>query len=308
MKFPLAIAGLTATLLTVASCAQARVTIDPAIRVQIADILSKPVQVFDLDLDENDKIFEHLDRFFGQFTESEGSKSTRTKRRDRDTLRARLPKNIPISPTGKALVTREPVNVWYIREPQRRTFMKEVRVPSHYSLPEDEVVQIGKSFIVQNKLCRITDKDRLGRHLVGARERQALKLDLKETDKMTISQNVGFKREFLGMEVLNSKQIVEIHPDSGEVISYKNIQWTPVDETSGKTMPYLSFEEVIGEIESVFLKSKVSYKITEVKPGVYQTDKMIFPVLAVYSQRQPERADMVPIKEVLIINLVKVSI
>lgn len=299
---------LTILLLSAASLAHAKVTIDPQIRSQLADILAKPVQVFQLDLKENDRNFNRTDKWFEQYFNF--NKATRKQSREGDSVsfKLRLSKNMPVPPTREkvtGVAPREPFNVWYTKEPQRRSFMKELRVPSKRSLPDKEVIEIAEGFIKLNNFCKITDNDKLVEPLVISRKRQELKPDVKEIDKFIILQRAEFKRKFYGLEVINSKQIVDIHPDSREILSYKNIRWTPADEASGKSMPYISQQELIAQIDSAFAKSEVEYKVAKVKAGLFQTDKIIFPVLVVYTEGRIEQSEATPIERVVVINLVE---
>lgn len=273
----------------------------------IADILAKPVKVFQLDLEENKGYFNLLDKWSEKYINLRKATRRESKQSNYVSFRLQVQENLPVSAPGetvKGIDAKSPFNVFYIKEPQGRSFIKELLVPSRRSLADKDVIEIGMSFIKKNKLSKITDKDKLGTPLVISQKLRELGPNIKQGDTLTISQSVEFKREFLGFEVINSKQIVGIHPESREIISYNNIMWTPVDETSGRSMPYISQEEVLEKIDSVFAESKAKYKVTGVKPGMFQTNKVIFPVLAVYMEKPLEEHEGIQ-KRVLVINLVK---
>lgn len=274
----------------------------------IADILGKPMKVFQLDPEENKRNLDLMDKWAEKYINLRKATSRKNKQGDRVTFRLQVRKNLPISPPGEAVEgidTKSPFYVSYTKEPQKRSFVKEPLVTSRRSLSDKDVIDIGMSFIKENKFCKITDNDKLGTPLVLSRKRYELKSDMKQGDALTISQRVEFKREFFDFEVINSKQIVDIHPDTREIMSYKNIMWTAVDETSGRSMPYISQQEVVAQIDSVFAKSKAKYKVIGIKSGMYQTDKIIFPVLVVYTEYQLEEEEGIPEERVLVINLVK---
>lgn len=308
MKRHQKIAVLTIVLLSAASLAHAKVTIDPEIRSQLADILAKPVKVFQLDLKENERNFIRTDKWFEQHFNFNKASRDQSAEGDSVSFKLQLSKNIPVPPTREkvtGVTATEPFNVWYTKEPQRRSFMKELRVPSKRSLPDKEVIEIAEGFIKLNKFCKITDNDKPADPLVISRKVQELRPDAKDIDKFIILQRAEFKRKFYGLEVINSKQIVDIHPDSREILSYKNIRWTPADETSGKSMPYVSQQELIARIDSTFARSEVEYKVAEVKAALFQTDKIIFPVLVVYTEPHIKQSEATPIERVLVISLVE---
>jgi len=303
MKKLIIIVSLIIMLVVSASRAQTQITIDPEIRSAITKILSKPMKVFKLDLTENERSFDLMDKWFEKHIDIKKAISRKSKKKDRVSFKLKVQKNIPVSSTGKALKgveVKRAFNILYIKEPQKRRFIKELRVPSRRSLPDEEVIKTGVNFIKNNKFCKITESDKIGTPLVISRKRHELRPETKQNNKLTIYQRVELKREFFGFEVINSKQTVDIHPDTREIISYKNIRWTPVDEISGESMPYFLQEEVIKKI-----KPTDKYKAVKVKAGMFQTDKIIFPVLVVYTERLAEKPEGIPEERVLVINLVK---
>jgi hypothetical protein len=289
------------------SLAKAQITIAPKIKSTISDILSKPMKLYELDLEENNRIFEHIDNWFEKHINLKEATPTQDKQGGRLSFKILGSKALPILPPGekvKGVVPKRPFSVLYIKESQKRSFIKELRVPTKRRLPNKDVIEIGKSFIKSNKFCKLTNDDTFGAPLVISRKRHKLGPDAEQEDELTLFQGVVFKREFFGIEVINSKQIVSIHPDSHEIISYKNVRWTPVNEASGKIMPYISQQEVIAKIESRFAKSKTKYKVKKIKAGMYQTDKIIFPVLVIYTE-PIENYEVIPIERVLVISLIK---
>lgn len=289
------------------SLAAAKITIEPKIKNTIADILSKPIKVYELDLEENDRIFDHIDKWFEKHFNLKEATRMQNKQGDRISFKLPGSKAPPISPPGIRIngeAFKRPSGVFYIKESQKRRFIKELRVPTRRRLSNTDVITIGKSFIKSNKFCRLTDDDAFGDPLVISRKRHKLGPDGGIEDQSILFQGVIFKREFFGVEVINSKQIVYIHPDSREIISYKNVRWTPANELSGKKMPYLSQEEVISILEKKFTKSETWYKVKIIKPGMYQTDKIITPILIIYIE-PAYNYEAIPIEQVLFISLIK---
>jgi len=281
--------------------------IDPDIKNQIINILNAPIKIFQLDLKENTRYFNNIDKWFNKRIKFDNVYSQHKKDK-RITIKMKLSENIQILADGKTLKgapAKETFYAWYIREPQRRIFLKELQVPSKQYLPEDDVIQIARNFITNNTFCKITQNDKLCSAVVMSRKRHELKPSITEEDILILFHRVEFKREFFGMEVFNSKQVVYIHPDTREILSYKNIMWTPTDEATGESKSYLKAEDVLAKVKEAFAKSEDEYKVVKVKAGMYQTGKIVFPVLKVNIKRKLHKSEAIPIQEVLIINLIE---
>jgi hypothetical protein len=295
-------------LIAACSLSQADVLTKQEIENQVTEVISNPIKVYKLDMNENNRCFERIDTWFSQYINFKEAQIKQNRQADHIEYEQYLSKNIPIPAAREKIAgvaARELFTVTYIKEPQRRSFVKAIDVPTKQNLPDKDVIEAGTNFIITNDFCKITDMDTLSEPLVVSRKRHELKSDIQESDKWTIIQRVIFTRKLSGINVLNSKQIVDIHPDSREILAYKNFMWTPVDESSGKHMAYFSPEQILAQIDTAFAEFKDAYEVENIKLYLYQTDKFIFPVLAVYTSQESEVSETLPQEMVILINLVK---
>lgn len=254
---------------------------------QITRILSKPLKVYKLSSKNNEHIFKVIDTFFDKHLDFRDAKEFKSENGLVSTKSLQLSKNIvflsdKVEKYNEQL--KEPVTIWYESSPQKRSFQKILRKPSRKSLSSEEVTQLAQKFINMNKFYKETSVDKISYSQVVARKLSRFNEKLKEEDKLTILQRVFFKRNFNGYEVINSKQIVDIHPETQEILSYKSIEWTPVDEASGKSYSYLSKEEIIKHMDNVLGISQNRNVVEEVESVYLQTNMMLIPVLAVSSK------------------------
>lgn len=254
---------------------------------QIDKILSKTQKTYLLNSTDNEKVFKIIDNFFNQHLEFNKAKEIKSKTRKASAKSRQLSKNIVILSEGikkENAQLKEPITIWYESDHQKRSFKKDFRKPSQKSLPSEKVTELAQKFITSNKFYKTTSLDKISPHQVAARKLIKSNEKNEVDEKLTILQRAVFKRKFNGIEVINSKQVVDIHPETREILSYKSIKWTPVDETSGRSYSYLSKEEIVTHIDSVLHVSKNRNKIENIKLAYLQTDKMLVPVLAVRSK------------------------
>lgn len=303
--FTITLASIVTLLLP--SLSYADVTISREIRDDIARILENPVPVYKLDLSANNTNFKQMDKWFSRYIDFGKAERRKEKRSDEEFYRIALTENNPIAAkeSGSGVRPRGEYEIWYVKEPRSRIFVKEIRVPSKKRLPDAEVIDLGERFITGYNLCRITDLDRMHDPVVVSRRRMPLKDNARESDKETFYHSVEFRREFAGLEVVNSKQSVDIHPDTKEVLAYRNITWTPVEEDSGELKSYISLERLIDDIESAFDDKDILFTVVKVEAGMFQTDVRMFPVLLVHAKETPEPRNYSPEEPALILPLVE---
>lgn len=285
----------------------ADIAISSEIRSEIARILENPVPVYKLDLPENNKNFKHMDKWFSRYIDFGKAERRKDKKSEEEFYRITLSENNPIAAkvSGSGVRPRGEYEIWYVKEPRSRIFVKEIRVPSKKNLPDADVIALGEDFITGYGFCSITDLDRMHDLVVVSRRRKPLRGDVTESDKETFYHSVEFRREFAGLEVVNSKQSVDIHPDTKEVLAYRSITWTPVDEDSGELKSYISLERLIEDIESAFEDKATSFSVIKVEAGMHQTDVRIFPVLVVHARQMPEPRNYSPEEPALILPLIE---
>jgi len=291
-----------------ATVASAEVVINAEIQKVINQILQTPVKIYQVDTIRQKEGLTRLDDLFEKQLDMKQAMQRINKKTTRTSYRQSMTNNQPLFVDAKAksrsgVKAKREFNVIYIKKPMRRTFKKELIVLAAKALPPEEAIILGSKFIRDNHLCQETKNDKLGQAVVVARKR--VPLDSKEAAKQIISQRMIFKRSFAGLNVINSKQTVEIHPETREVLGYKNIDWSPIQETTGKSMAMKSISDVLDNIRQEYKDRRKTYT-NKVEQAMYQTDKQLIPVLLVYFETSEDLSVKgTPEEEVLIISLAK---
>jgi hypothetical protein len=304
MKF----AGIILASLSMGAFARAEVSIDPAIMDQISEILHKPLKTYHSDLVANKSYLERIDRWADHFIQIDKAKQRKSRTQDRVSYSLEMFKNFPILSSGdtvKGLVSNKSFNLFYIKEPRKRKFLKALEMPSSRVLSNQEVIDAGMEFIRRNQFYRETEYEKMVSPLVISQKIRTEGLNRESDDIRTISQSVEFKREIFGYEVVNSKQVVDIHPETKEILAYRNILWTPVAVGSGTLTPYITYDEIVAQLDAMFNGSKKGLEICKVKAALFQGDDMLFPVLIIHSRHRLEGSEGNPEDHVFILSLVK---
>jgi hypothetical protein len=282
--------------------------IPDAVQKQIDAILQRPHGTYRTAAKEEEAANERIDRFINEHldfvrAESVSGGSGAVSKLRRPSLEVR-----PIRWDDKSAGQARALSfgsTWYTRGPQRRIFLKEVDVPTRTTLDEKEAVSIARAFIAEHGFARGKAADTLRVARVLVRKRREVTRDGTGGETQVLFQRVVFAREIEGMEVLNAKQVVDLHADSGEIVGYKRLRWAEVDVAAGgETLPYRSREEVMAELQGLLPRAGVDCTIQSVKPAMYQTADRIVPVIAVQTVRQAPPPGGRPIQETLLVGLV----
>ena len=270
---------IAAVILTVANA-----QIGQEFEQQIEKIVAEPLRVYQLSPTENARVFKTIDTFFHQNLGLNKAKQIKGRNPQTSTRTRRLPTNLLLLTEGIKKVdtrTKESVSIWYETGPQERRFRKDLSKPVLASVPSNEITQQAQRFITQNNFCRTTARDKIADSQVIARKLKRFSEKAGADEALTVLQRAIFKRQFNGLHVFNSKQVVDIHPQTREIVAYKSLKWTPVDETSGKLYSYLSKEKIIAHIDEVLGVSQKRNKMERLGSAYLQTDKLLIPVLVV---------------------------
>ncbi|MBN1274623.1 MAG: hypothetical protein JXB26_20370 [Candidatus Aminicenantes bacterium] len=172
-------------------------------------------------------------------------------------------------------------------------------------MANDKVEERGRTFIERNGFCLQTEIDKIMRTRFLLLQRQKIMEQGVQPRAKTLSQEVIFVREIDGLEVFNSKQVVSVHPDSEEILAYRSLNWTPIDNDSAKIPAYFDFKEVIEKIKKAYEKSPYTFEIKKIQLGLYQAKNIIFPALKIcVNPIIEENANKPPLKN-LVISLAK---
>lgn len=307
MKFFTVIIAIT-TFLCLTSNSQAKIVLDKEVKSQISRIMQQPVQVYNLDHAKGNELLKRIDDWSSEYLSISNAERNEYKVGNRSGLHLKMDKNIPVPAMAtkiEGVQPTRPFDVFYIKEPSKRRFIKDLTVPTTKRLTEEEVKRLSKDFIERHGFYHKTDIDEMVASKVISRMRR--RIDIKDGmgEELTLSQSSYLKRVFNGLEVFNSKQIVAFHPDSREVVSYRSLNWTPVDERSGKAMAYDSPEAIFRQIEGVFKTSPYIEKVSDLRFGMYLVNNMMVPVIRLKVQPQNNAKKSESIRKTLIVGLVK---
>jgi hypothetical protein len=288
---------------------QAEVVIPTDMVGQIEAITAKSYNLYPVDQVKTETLYANIDRWAQSQITLDDASQAKSPRSSRLTWVKVASQNTPIlagDNKGEGLVLSGPFRIKYVKKSLGRALVKFLRVPTKKSLKKERVAELARQFIQQQGFVAQTHRDKLGRHLVVNRlSRSDLKGEGKSGLKLTILQRAVMKRQLDGLEVLNSKLVVDLHPDSMEVLAFKHLYWAPADEASGKHMPSISRDEAVAAIQQAFGQSNRKVQVTAVKAGMYQATDSIVPVLAVQVQRVSEDQAAATWPKVLLVPLVK---
>lgn len=307
MKLNIVIITIT-TFLCLPSNSQAKINLDKETQSKITGIMQQPIQVYDLDYTEGRRILKRIDDWSNKQLAISGAKRKEYTEGEQSGSHLKLESNIPISVAIEKVVgvkPNRPFDVFYFKKNFDRRFIKDLIVPTTRKLSQEEVERLGKDFIEHNGFHHNTKFDKIGKSKIISHMRRRINKKGGLGEKLVISQIAIFKRIFNGLEVFNSKQIVGIHPNSREILSYKSLNWIPVDERSGKKMVYDSPEKIFKQIESFFSTSPYTEKVSDVHLGMYLVNKMIVPAIRLKVKPQLNSGEREPIRKTLIVGLVK---
>lgn len=275
---------------------------------EIKEILNKPVNSYQLDIKKKADIFKKIDAWIGQQGDWSG-KGVKQIKRDEYLLRRLVTrKNSPILPGADmpdGIVPKVPFGMIALQSDAKRIFYKELTIPTSKKMANDKVEERGRTFIERNGFCLQTEIDKIMRTRFLLLQRQKIMEQGVQPRAKTLSQEVIFVREIDGLEVFNSKQVVSVHPDSEEILAYRSLNWTPIDNDSAKIPAYFDFKEVIEKIKKAYEKSPYTFEIKKIQLGLYQAKNIIFPALKIcVNPIIEENANKPPLKN-LVISLAK---
>jgi hypothetical protein len=157
--------------------------------------------------------------------------------------------------------------------------------PALSRLPKLDAIQTAKDLLVSRKMLELTTQDALADNPVVREFRRNRDDGLGgEGNQELLMQGVIFGRAFRGAPVINSRILVDILPDTKQVVGLRHSRWTPVLsqprvttlKTSTKTV-----EEVLAALRQRtgrYLGVRRA-TLSDVTPGWFQTDKDLVPIL-----------------------------
>lgn len=281
-------------IIAIQSNATADFTIPDEVVQKIDAILAMPAKVYKIDDEAEQKMLRNIDDFFNQYIDSRNAEAIIDSNGSYETLRQELITNKPISIYSgitQALKPDEPVIIWYTKEPKKRRFFKRLEIGSTTKLTDDEIKRLSRYFIQREKLCKETSFDRFKVADVTTHVRRERDAGNVAGKRHYLRQRAIIVRELFGLEVINSRQIIELHPESKELLAYKSIQWSPILLSSGMDYPLLTRNEVLQEIKAAYDFPASDQIIETVYPVYFLTEQKAVPCIAVFPKIRNDQTE-----------------
>jgi hypothetical protein len=288
--------------------ARAEIVISPEMVAQIEALTNRPFHLYPVDQAKCEAVFAKVDDWAKSQIPLNSGTRVREKRSSRLTWVKETSQNTPIFAAGSkgdGLVPPGPFRIKYVKKPQGRAFVKALRVLHSKGLDKKRVAQLARRFVKRHGFLLQTQVDKLGNHLVVNRVCRTEERRGKKSSKQIVSQRAILKRSLDGLEVFNSRQVVDLHPQSGEILAYKQLHWAPADHAHRQALPPLSRDEVLAAIQQSLRPTNKPYQAIAVRTGMYQTAESLVPVLAVRVERAADQPEQPPLQRVLLVPLVK---
>lgn len=289
---------------------QAEINVSPEMFVLIETATNTSYEVYPVDKEKHHVLLNLVDKWAQSQIPLDDVQKIKDKSSDRITWVKDEIENNPIFPGEKEAEGVSPqgsFRIKYVRKSVGRSFVKSIRMPVSHRRTDEDVFKIGRRFIELHEFVAQTEADQMGRQIVVNRLIDVVESGDSEKKILTILQRAIFKRTLDGLEVFNSRQIVDIHPESGEILAYKGLEWAPAKESDRKTVRPLPAEELLKTIKEAFKHTSNLYHVTEVKKGMYQSEEMIFPVLSVFVERARDKSNVTTLKQILYVPISEIG-
>ena len=218
---------------------RAEIIVSPEMFVLIETATNSSYGVYPVDKKKHDELLKLVDKWAQFQIPLDDVKKIKDKSSDRVTWVKDEVKNNPIFPEDKEAEGLSPqgsFRIKYVKKTAGRSFLKSIRMPSFHRRTDEDIFEIGRRFIETHGFVAQTTGDRMGRQVVVNRLIDIVGTDDPNTKTLTVLQRAIFERTLDGLEVFNSRQIVDVHPESGEILAYKGLEWMPAKESGRKTV------------------------------------------------------------------------
>lgn len=184
-----------------------------------------------------------------------------------------------------------PLQVVYREGPAYFKFQKIKEVRSATPLKESIIVDLTKKFLLENSFFEETPKDTIGKIQVLERRINEDLGEGKTPDDYLVQQDVVFQRLYEGKPVINSKITLGILPSTKDIVLFKQLNWSPVDEKKEQQISQVQLKsigsgsapELVQRLQQKIKENNGNFSKAEVKQvisGWFQTDDSLIPVLA----------------------------
>ncbi len=196
-----------------------------------------------------------------------------------------------------------PVRIKYTQEANGRRLVTFFRSPTSIARNKTDVAKIASEFLRKRSFVVETARDRIDGPEVIDRKTRTWAQNGAVENEATVFQRAIFARRVDGLEVFNSRQVVDLHPSYPRILAFKTLAWGPLSEDESRPVRVRESEEILDALRKLFPSSSASYDVTKVEPGWFQKPSVLIPVVAVSLERRSQDDDEPPVRKVLLIPL-----
>jgi hypothetical protein len=196
-----------------------------------------------------------------------------------------------------------PVRIKYTQETGGRRLVIFLRSPTSDARNKDDVAKIASEFLRKRGFVVETARDRIDGPEVVDRKTRSWAQNGAMENETTVLQRVIFGRRVDGLGVFNSRQIVDLHPSSPQILAFKSLAWAPLSEDEARTVRVREPEEILDALRTLFPSSSARSNVTKVESGWVQKPSILLPVVAVSLERRSEADDEPPVRTIVLIPL-----
>jgi len=290
--------------------AQAQLQVSPEMYERISSAASASYAYYPADTARHDELLRHIDAWADARIGLNNAREFKGGSPQRSTWVIERAVNTPLFPAGepgRGLSPEQPFRIKYVKKAAGRSFVKSIRMPVSRRMDEEQVIKTGRHFIEAAGFVVTSEADRIGEPMVIARLLDVLQPGSTKPKTLVVLQRAIFSRSLDGLEVFNSRQIVDVHPETGEILAWKGLDWAPAQESGRKAVKALPAEQLLDAIKNAYRDTASTYHVTAVNEGMYQSAEMIFPVLAVTVERQADKSGQRAPKRTLYIPLTEIG-
>jgi len=201
--------------------------------------------------------------------------------------------NTPALQTDKVkkLDLEKPIQVLYREGSAYFKYIKFKEDKTKVALEHSKAIGLTKQFLLKNLFLSETDKDKIGPVFVEKRRINKDGGEGKKPYDYLVQQDVVFSRQYEGKPVINSKVVIGLLPSTKEIVLFKHLNWTPVQEKKVKKFSRSKLKKIglnSGAAIEDRLKKKIQKisgnftkaQIKEVIPAWFQAEDTLIPILA----------------------------
>jgi hypothetical protein len=182
-----------------------------------------------------------------------------------------------IQPIINPIIFRKAVNYFSYRQfPVEPVLTKLVKL---------DAIKLANDFLVNRKMVELSQQDNHDEGVVREFRRDSDLGDGGAGKQELLMQGVVFSRLFKGNPVINSRILVDLNPDTKEVLGLKHLNWTPVltqPRVTTLRVVHKSLDDILAALQAKaprMLGRDRRASLSGITPAWFQTDKELLPIL-----------------------------